>query len=195
MATLVWKANLNTVTGGGWASGTMFRPLTVAFGLWKASSESSRGISIPYTTAWPLYQPSRCSAAPRVVVASPSSAASLTGWAFATSLAAQSPTTTCSGAAAAAADSVMPSAVRSYRPRRPRRNAQADAPAIRNPVTMEPAKYMCTYSLQKNGLANSADHGCTATARPPASRNPVGWFIQALTEMTNIEAVMPASVI
>ena len=54
---------------------------------------------------------------------------------------------------------------------------------------------MCTYSLQKNGLANSADHGCASTARPPASRNPVGWFIQALTAMTNIEPVIPASAI
>jgi len=54
---------------------------------------------------------------------------------------------------------------------------------------------MCTYSLQKNGLANSADHGCASTARPPDSRNPVGWFIQALTEMTNSEPVIPASAI
>ena len=136
MPTMAWKANRTTFTGGWSASGTMFSPLTVALGLWKASSESSRGISIPYTTACPLYQPSRCSAAPRVVTASPSSAASLTGWAWATSRAAQSPTTTCSGAAAAAADSEMPSAVRSYRPRRPRRNAQAYAPAIRKPATM-----------------------------------------------------------
>ena len=149
----------------------------------------------PYTTACPLYQPSRCSAAPRVVVASPSSAASLTGWACATSRAAQSPTTTCSGAATAAADSEMPSAVRSYRPRRPRRIAQAYAPAIRKPHTMYPAKYMCTYSLQKNGLANSADQGCASTARPPASRNPVGWFIQALTAMTKNEPATPATAI
>src|SRR6201986_4716601 len=58
----------------------MSSPRTTAFGLWKESSDSNRGISIPHTTACPLYQPSRCSAAPRVVVARPSIAASLTGW-------------------------------------------------------------------------------------------------------------------
>src|SRR5260221_13806733 len=76
---MAWKANRTTLTGGWSASGTISRPLTVALGLWKASRDSSRGIWIPYTTAWPLYQPSRCSAAPRVVVASPSNAASLVG--------------------------------------------------------------------------------------------------------------------
>ena len=54
---------------------------------------------------------------------------------------------------------------------------------------------MCTYSLQKNGLANSADHGCTSTARPSPRVNPVGWFIQALTEMTKNEPVIPATAI
>jgi len=52
---------------------------------------------------------------------------------------------------------------------------------------------MCTYSLQKNGLANSADHGCAFTARPSRRVNPAGWFIQALTEMTNIEPLIPAA--
>jgi hypothetical protein len=80
MPTMVWNANRTTLTGGWSASGTMSSPFTTAFGLWKASSESSFGISMPQTTACPLYQPSRCSAAPRVVVASPSIAASLTGW-------------------------------------------------------------------------------------------------------------------
>jgi hypothetical protein len=80
MPTIVWKENRTTLTGGWSASGTMFSPLTVAFGLWNASSDSSRGISTPQTTACPLYQPSRCSAAPRVVVARPSIAASFTGW-------------------------------------------------------------------------------------------------------------------
>ena len=79
MPTMVWNANRTTFTGGWSASGTIDSPLTVAFGLWNASSASSRGISIPHTTACPLYQPSRCSAAPRVVCASPSIAASLTG--------------------------------------------------------------------------------------------------------------------
>jgi hypothetical protein len=76
---MVWKANRTTLTGGWSASGTMFRPLTTAFGLWKASKDKRRGISMPQTTECPLYQPSRCSAAPLVVVASPSIAASLTG--------------------------------------------------------------------------------------------------------------------
>jgi hypothetical protein len=78
--TMVWNENRTTLTGGWPASGTMFSPLTTAFGLWKESSDSSFGISIPQTTACPLYQPSTCSAAPRVVVARPSIAASLTGW-------------------------------------------------------------------------------------------------------------------
>ena len=77
--TIVWKENRTTLTGGWPLSGMMFRPLTTAFGLWKASSDSSRGISMPQTTAWPLYQPSRCSAAPLVVWARPSIEASLTG--------------------------------------------------------------------------------------------------------------------
>jgi hypothetical protein len=80
MPTMVWKANLTTLTGGWSASGTMSRPLMTAFGLWSASSDSSLGICTPQTTECPLYQPSRCSAAPRVVVARPSIAASLTGW-------------------------------------------------------------------------------------------------------------------
>jgi hypothetical protein len=80
MPTMAWNEIRTTLTGGWSASGTMSSPLTVAPGLWKASSDSSRGISTPQTTACPLYQPSRCSAAPRVVVARPSIAASLTGW-------------------------------------------------------------------------------------------------------------------
>ena len=112
MPTMVWKAKRMTFTGGWSANGTMFRPLTVASGSWNASRDSSRGISMPYTTAWPLYQPSMCSAAPRVVWASPSIAASFTGWDCATSRAAQSPTTSCKGAATAAADSEIVSAAR-----------------------------------------------------------------------------------
>ena len=80
MPTIAWKENRTTLTGGWSASGTMFSPLTTAFGLWNASSDSSLGISTPQTTACPLYQPSRCSAAPRVVRGEPSIAASLTGW-------------------------------------------------------------------------------------------------------------------
>ena len=80
MPTIVWKENRTTLTGGWSPSGTMPSPFTTAFGLWKASSESSFGISIPQTTACPLYQPSKCSAAPLVVVERPSIAASLTGW-------------------------------------------------------------------------------------------------------------------
>ena len=51
---------------------------------------------------------------------------------------------------------------------------------------------MCAYSLQKNGLPNSACQGWASTARPSRSVNPLGWFIQALTEITNIEPVTPA---
>ncbi|HEX4833657.1 MAG TPA: hypothetical protein VH478_21480 [Trebonia sp.] len=80
MPTIVWNAKRTTFTGGWSPRGTMSRPCTVAPGLWKASSDSSLGISMPHTTACPLYQPSRCSAAPLVVVARPSIAASLTGW-------------------------------------------------------------------------------------------------------------------
>ncbi|HEX6452676.1 MAG TPA: hypothetical protein VF060_24855 [Trebonia sp.] len=134
--TMVWNEIRTTLTGGWSASGTMLRPRTTAEGLWSASSDSNRGISMPHTTACPLYQPSKCSAAPRVVVASPSIAASFTGWYVATSRAAQSPTITCSGEATAAEVSVMPSAVRSYRPRLPRSIAHAYAPASRNPHTM-----------------------------------------------------------
>jgi hypothetical protein len=51
---------------------------------------------------------------------------------------------------------------------------------------------MWMYSLQNSGLSNSAFHGCTSTARPFCSVNPVGWFIQPLTEMTNSEPATPA---
>ena len=54
---------------------------------------------------------------------------------------------------------------------------------------------MCTYSLQNIGLANSACQGCTSTARPSRSANPVGWFIQPLTEMTNSDPATPATAI
>ena len=100
---------------------------------------------------------------------------------------------TCSGAATLAAAMVMPSAVRSYRPRRPRRNAHAYPAPSRKPHTMKAAKYMCTYSLQNIGLANSACHGCTSTARPLRRVNPLGWFIHPLTEMTNNEPATPAT--
>ena len=58
---------------------------------------------------------------------------------------------------------------------------------------MNAAKYMWMYSLQNIGLANSACQGCTSTARPPCRVNPVGWFIQPLTEMTNREPATPAT--
>ena len=100
-------------TGGRSVGGTVSSPWTVAFGSWNASIDSSRGISTPYTTCWPSYQPSRCIGAPAVVRSSPSIAASFTGWAFATSRAAQSPITICNGAAIAAAESAIVRAVRS----------------------------------------------------------------------------------
>ena len=112
MPTISWNATRTTLTGGRRAGETVSSPLTVAFGLWNASSESSLGIAIPSRTWPPVYQPRTCSEAPRVVLARPSIAASLTGWLRATSRAAQSPTSTCTGAASAATVSGIASAVR-----------------------------------------------------------------------------------
>jgi len=58
---------------------------------------------------------------------------------------------------------------------------------------MYAAKYMCTYSLQNIGLANSACHGCTSVARPSTSVNPDGWFIQPFTAMTKSDPATPAT--
>jgi hypothetical protein len=58
---------------------------------------------------------------------------------------------------------------------------------------MYAAKYMCTYSLQNIGLANSACHGWTSAARPLTSVNPEGWFIQPLTAMTKSDPATPAT--
>ena len=52
---------------------------------------------------------------------------------------------------------------------------------------------MWMYSLQNIGLANSADHGCTSAAFPSTRVNPVGWFIQPLTAMTNSDPATPAT--
>ena len=79
MPTMVWNAKRTTFTGGRSSAGTESRPCTSAFGSWSASSESSLGILIPYSTPSPSYQPSRCTGAPLSVFASPSRAASLTG--------------------------------------------------------------------------------------------------------------------
>lgn len=54
---------------------------------------------------------------------------------------------------------------------------------------------MWTNSCQKNELAKSADHGCTSTALPFSSLNPVGWFIQPLTEITKSDPATPAMAI
>jgi len=51
---------------------------------------------------------------------------------------------------------------------------------------------MCAYSLQNTGLSNSARHGWTSVARPSASVNPVGWFIQPLTAITKNDPATPA---
>ena len=51
---------------------------------------------------------------------------------------------------------------------------------------------MCTNACQKYALPNRADHGRASTAAPFSSANPVGWFIQPLTEMTKSEPVTPA---
>ena len=60
-----------------------------------------------------VYQPSTCSEAPRVVLASPSMAASLIGCWTAITRAIQSPTRTCTGAARQAIVSGMVIATRS----------------------------------------------------------------------------------
>jgi len=54
---------------------------------------------------------------------------------------------------------------------------------------------MWMYSLQNSGLSNRAFQGCTSTARPSRRLNPVGWFIQPLTAMTNSEPATPATAI
>jgi hypothetical protein len=77
---MAWNENRTMFTGGWLDRGTMSRPLITASGLWNARIDSSFGISMPQMTVCPLYQPRRCSAAPRVVVARPSMAASFTGW-------------------------------------------------------------------------------------------------------------------
>src|SRR5436309_1984027 len=111
--------------GGRWVAGTVSRPWTFAFQLWKERRDKRRGIEIPYLTWVSVYQPRMCSGAPRVVLYSPSIAASLTGWVVATSRAAQSPTSTCTGEARAAIVSGMASAVRSYLLQRPRNRGTA----------------------------------------------------------------------
>ncbi len=113
MPTMAWNESRTTFTGGRSVGGTVSSPWTVAFGSWNANSDRSRGISIPYTTLSPSYQPSRCSGAPAVVRASPSMAASFTGCCLATSRAAQSPISGCTIEAIAAAESAIASAVRS----------------------------------------------------------------------------------
>ena len=83
MNTIRRNESLTMPVGGRSSSGTLSSPVTVALGSWKASSDSSFGISIP---------PGSENGAPFVVSSSPSNAASLTGWRSATVRAAQSPT-------------------------------------------------------------------------------------------------------
>ena len=53
-----------------------------------------------------------------------------------------------------------------------------------NPVTMNPAVYMCAHCGQVDG-PNIASIGWASITRPSASIvNPVGLFIQAFAEMT-----------
>src|SRR5277367_2438681 len=133
---MVWKEKRVTLIGGRWLAGTDSRPVTRAFQLWKANSDSRCGIPIPYLI-WPLvYQPRTCSLAPRVVLYRPSIAASLMGWSTAITRAIQSPTSTWTGAAKEAIVSGTVIATRSYRVHRPRSRQNAYAPAITNPVTM-----------------------------------------------------------
>ncbi len=111
--TIVWNENRVMLIGGRSAGGTESSPWTTWFQEWKASSESRCGIPIPNEILPSWYQPSRCSGAPRVVLARPSSAASLIGCSVATSRATQSPMSTCSGEATAATVNGSVKAVRS----------------------------------------------------------------------------------
>ena len=56
---------------------------------------------------------------------------------------------------------------------------------------MYPAMYMWISSGHSSELANSALSGLTSTTRPATRRNPVGWFIHALTAITMNEPVKP----
>ena len=49
--TIVWNANRTTFTGGRSVGRHGVEALHLAFGSWKASSDSSRGIAIPYSTS------------------------------------------------------------------------------------------------------------------------------------------------
>jgi hypothetical protein len=112
MPTIAWKAKRTTFTGGRSSGGTLSSPVTVAFGSWWARTDSSLGIRIAPVTSPSEYQPPMWNGAPSVVGPSPSSVASLTGWRSVTVRAAQSPTTTCTGAASAANVSGTTSPVR-----------------------------------------------------------------------------------
>jgi hypothetical protein len=46
-------------------------------------------------------------------------------------------------------------------------------------------------SCQRYELPNNAPHGATSTTSPPRSSNPLGLFIQALTEITVSDPVNP----
>ncbi len=114
-----------TLIGGRWLAETVSRPVTRAFQLWKASSDRRWGIPIPYLICPLVYQPRMCSLAPRVVLYSPSSAASLIGCSTAITRAIQSPTSTWTGAARQAIVSGIVIATRSYRVHRPRSRQNA----------------------------------------------------------------------
>ena len=47
-------------------------------------------------------------------------------------------------------------------------------------------------SCQRYGFSKSALNGSTSDTLPPCSRNPPGWFIHALTEITIRDPVNPA---
>ena len=113
MPTIAWKQMRTMLTGGRSAGGTASRPSTRALGSWKASTESILGIPMPNFTSPSWYQPRMWIGAPFSVRPRPSSAASLVGWDSATSRAAQSPTSSCTGEASAAMVSGTTSAVRS----------------------------------------------------------------------------------
>ncbi len=85
------------------------------------------GIEMPPSISWVdlLYQPKKWNGAPFVVTGSPSKVASLTGCSWATVRPAQSPITTCTGAARQAMVSGTTIPARMYFERLPRSHATA----------------------------------------------------------------------
>ena len=113
MPTIVWKAMRTTLTGGRCAAARRRGPATRALGSWKASSESILGIRMPNLTSPSRVPAEHVIGAPRSVSAQALERGELGRLLSATSRAAQSPTSTCTGEASAAIVSGIASAVRS----------------------------------------------------------------------------------